>query len=1048
MAKNKLWIEFANETGVYPINVGTTFTDVFGETLDSASVIISKITNKLDIKPNDEVRIYNESGFIFGKNSLYYLIDTVYCKEITLNDEIQYQYTIELKSLTSYLDLVQLPNRTLNHSLVSGQKLIIDYIEQFVFLYAPKVKYTNGSSWSYKRLFDVDTSTEFVEKFSVPCMDLSFSQPTLRQAITSLMLQVGCLPKIVKIEGENLLTFLDLREPPKAFADIDQSTNYTSYSYASDSYVNTLVGMSDNVLDDENVVITETIGFRDTSNVLLKQKENLKLNTIYPIYDVEKLVIKVPIRANVKLKNKNTFGGFSFYVGLNETATGLQISGATFLQNLYYMQFDTAKTRVYAFKKIVDVSTGDYKIEYETTYNVSGIEITPQNNTLVSSVSVSDNSFFVLVGVIKKLVLNDETTFENVEITTTNFEGADSVLETCYFFFERDITPLCVERNKRNLLDTDFLKMNQEVNTVEKLSKYIYGTVAYDIGGKVIEGFSSTYSEFTIVDFWDGTRTYIENMYGKIMNVDNYLTPNIEKQLRKKIGNIPVEAELYANDYSAINYEGAQLFTSLLFDITYKPLNSLRVNHIKEEEQFYRLEQLDTNENAISNFNDVVRVEQQKVNRLGNEVVVKNQRTKYDDAINDLNTQFDDYIVFNRVVSVGIEDFKVNYTASKNYVLQNYFTAIQTKYRAYEYNSYGASVVRKENTTIFGRIGRDYYDGDDNIYFGVRNQLDNKHLEYLFLSGAVNQYDNQYLYKCAAVGDDYGIAIYKTDLSIIIAESMFAFATQDFDSVSYGIAIDIDHENYNNLGGLPQRWIIKGENSGYDKFCYLLLNGDDSETSILKENKSELLETIRKSFTMPRIQEPDYENALSVVDNNKTEYYTALAKTYYLDKQEVLNNTIQFVFYATDDSILWSEKLWQLSWFVCKEKPKGKRYMYIPSDDEEFGINKTSYTSVDVSKLKEMSFDSYELAFENGALRLRWAYIADNLKWTKVIYEEDGKYFDLLAIKNINNLRTELFYITLNDTKTDKVAYNKNGLYSFNEYVVAKNTLNRSVEKL
>ena len=38
---NKLWIEFANEIGEFPINVGTTFNYEFSEKLDSASVIIS-----------------------------------------------------------------------------------------------------------------------------------------------------------------------------------------------------------------------------------------------------------------------------------------------------------------------------------------------------------------------------------------------------------------------------------------------------------------------------------------------------------------------------------------------------------------------------------------------------------------------------------------------------------------------------------------------------------------------------------------------------------------------------------------------------------------------------------------------------------------------------------------------------------------------------------------------------------------------------------------------------------------------------------------------
>ena len=1053
MAKNKLYIEFANEIGEFPINIGATFTDEFGETLDSASVIISKIDRKLDIKPNDEVRIWdaNSNMMLNGYPNVYYLVDTVFCKEITLNGEHQYQYTIELKSLTGYLDLIQLPNRTINHSLVKGQKPIIDYIEQFVELYAPKIKHTTGSTWKYKPLFEV--GDECYEKFNEPCRDLSFSQPTLRQALTTLMLQVGCLPKIVKINDTNYLSFLDLKETPKEFVDIDNSQNYTNYSYASDSYVNTLVNMSDNVLDDENVVITETIGFRDTNQVVLKQTQNLKLNTIYPIYSVENLTIKVPIETVVKLKGKSPFQDFVVSLLPNSANNSLELSGADFLENLSYIQFDTLHTKVYVYKRIEDTSMGTYGISFQGKYDVSGVELTPQNRTLVSSIEVQPNFLYVLVGVIKKVVLTDGTIYENEEIVATNYSGAEDVIGTFYYFFERDITQLCVERNKRNLLNTNFFEINR-ATTLEELSQFVYGTVSYDIGGKTIDGFSTTYTEFTIVDFWDGTRTYIENMFGKIMKADNYLTPSIEKQLREELGDLSNIAELIASDYTVIKFNDIQTFTALLFDIKYKPLNTFRLNNVKEEEQNYRLEQLDTPENAISNFDEMVVVEQQKVNRLGNEVITKNQRTEFASAINDVNSKFGDYVVFNRVVSIGYEDYKVNYTASKNYVLQNYFTAIQTKYRAYEYIDYNQSVVRKENTTVFARIGRDYYDGDDYIYFGDRREANNKHLEYLFLSGAVNQYDSQYLYKCSAVGDDYGLKIYQTDLSIVATENMVAFITQDFDSVSYGIAIDLaENNNYydedkKQLSGLPQTWIIKGENSGYNKFCYLLLNDNNIDTQTLFDNREYVLSSMRKSFLSPYISNPDYTNTLSVVDNNKTQYFTALSKTFYLDKQEVLNNTTQFIFYTIDDGIKWGEKLLQLSWFFAKEEPKGKRYIYIPNEDEQFDINKKPYNSIDVSKLQPMSFDSYELMFENNALLVRWAYIGNNLKWLKVVYEEDGVYYDLLALTNKHNLNKEYFYITLNDTKTDKVAYNKNGLISFNEYVVAKNTLNREVIKV
>lgn len=1057
MSKNSLFVEFANERGTFPIVLGSTMTDCYNETLDSASIIISKLPKKLEIKPNEEVRIFDNNGN--QAFTRYYLIDNIYCKEITLNNNKEFQYTIELKSLTGYLDLIQLPNRTLNHSLVSGQKMIIDYIEEFMYLYVPKIKMTlDGTTWNYTPLIEVDDSNEFIEKFSVPCRDLTFTQPTLRQVLTTLMLQVGCLPKVEKVGSANILSFLDLRAKPTQFFVEDNSTNYTSYSMAGDSYVNTLVNMNDNVLDDENVVLTETIGFRDVDNIFLKQKENLFLNTNFPIYSVEKLIMKIPTRIISKVRQENPFTYNGSPVGLGftiDTTNNTIVGGSADFFAAYNRVVFSADTYFYCYSVAEDVGTGDITYTFLEKIPLSSREFSQTNNVMAYTTHIAANIVYILVGSATATAYNQEDSFTDKNLVLFDREGIALDFGTYYCFVSRDITKNCVEVGKRNLLDTNFLEMAQSP-TLEEVAKYVYGTVSYEIGSKKIVGFSQTYDY--AVGWWTEQATYIENIIGvAFRGTENYIDQHRAEFNEKYWGGLPNFVDVYSSNLEFVKYDENQVFTSLLFDLTYKPLNTFRLNNIKDEHIDFKLEQLDTKDNSIANFNDLLEVEKQKVNRLGNEVIVKNQRTRYLSTINPVNSKIGDYIVFERTIGVGLEDFKVNYTASKNYVLQNYFTAIQTKYRAYEYTNYDQNVVRKENTTVFARIGRDYYDGDDYIYFGAKESgATNRHLEYVFLSGAINIFDTSYQYKCGGSGDNYGLRVYRTDLSIMIGENLFAFNTQDFDHVSYGIQIDTDSEYNGNVGGLPQHWVIKGEESGFDYFSYMIMNGTNEHTNEVHNDRNELKSIIRESYGLPLINNPNMQNVLSLVDNNKTSYYTKLYKTYSLDKQELLNQTIQFDFYTDDDGILWTEKLWKLCWFVYQEKPKGKKYYYLPSDDEEFGINKTSYTTIDTSKLQEMTFDSYETKFENGALVIRWADIRNGLKWLKIIYEENGVYYDLLALKNTNNLNKESFYITLNDTKTDRVACLKfneilndfRGIIAFNEYVVEKNTLNRSILKV
>ena len=520
----------------------------------------------------------------------------MYCKEITLNDNKLYQYTIELKSLTGYLDLIQLPNRTLNHSLVKGQKLIIDYIEQFMFLYVPKVKYTTGNTWSYRYLIEFDAD-ELIEKFSVPCRDLSFSQPTLRQALTTLMLQVGCLPKVIKRNGHNYLSFLDLREKPTNFQDIDNSLNYTNYSYASDSFVNTLVNMSDNVLDDENVVITENIGFRDTNKVFLKQKENLKLNTIYPIYSVESLKIKYPIHTFTV----NYLSPFTYKIGFDDVLVAVNYGGRLYISHTQsvpdvsiFASFSdivfSDDTRIYRYER------GDDGAKLNTLTILELESKTVELNETILSNTSNDYMYLVVGHISFTDALGVRKSNQQIVMT----ESISGFVFGDYIVYVDDITMLCVERNKRNLLDTNFTKL-QDVESKEDLSKILYGTVTYDIGGKTIEGFSSTYSY--AVAWWQEEKTYIEAIVNKLVGFNKDLE-NYEEVYNSYLKDLPSFVTFTIGSF--VPYKDNQVLSSLMFELTYKPLNTFRLNNIKEEEQNYRLEQLDTNENAISNFNDII----------------------------------------------------------------------------------------------------------------------------------------------------------------------------------------------------------------------------------------------------------------------------------------------------------------------------------------------------------------------------------------------------------------------------------------------------------
>lgn len=301
---NNIVVQFAcslNEDGTfkeYRAVSGSVFNEEYSETLDSATIVLTQIPLKdrlINIKPYQYVRVYDKSGNTnFDK---LFLVDSFDEKENNINEHI-FGYTINLMSETKWLEKIQCPNLTITHEVkdgVSSKKTIYQYIKQYMDLFVPKIKFCNDKTkiWNYKPLltYPTDKTSSFYKKFNVPCADMGFSAPPLRQLLTTLMQQVGCIP-VVK---NRVLGFLDFQANTVDFGNGDYTINNTvnsiRRSLSSDSYANTLVNISENVLDSGNEVICETLCFRDTSNVLLKQTENLYLETSLPIYKVNKCLL-------------------------------------------------------------------------------------------------------------------------------------------------------------------------------------------------------------------------------------------------------------------------------------------------------------------------------------------------------------------------------------------------------------------------------------------------------------------------------------------------------------------------------------------------------------------------------------------------------------------------------------------------------------------------------------------------------------------------------------------------------------------------------------
>ena len=293
---NSVTVIFQNNVDdVYEAVCGSVQTDEFGEPLDGFTLLLAQVPPS---KRLDGLHPYEYAQVSVDGTKRLYVVDSFTEKIVNVASGIR-QYTVSLMSETKMLEKWQCPNLTVTHSLLTGQRTIAEVIRSFYDMYVPKVKTTtDGATWGYQPFLGYDSA--IASKFNAPCKDISMSQPTLRQALTALMSQIGCIPRVYG----HVLTFLDLRgASPENWSDDGVTVNYVERSMSSDSYVTSLVNMGDSFLDTNNEVRNEAVGFRDRDSVALSKEKNLAVITQMPIYKVTRLLMDAYVTDNVAVSN-------------------------------------------------------------------------------------------------------------------------------------------------------------------------------------------------------------------------------------------------------------------------------------------------------------------------------------------------------------------------------------------------------------------------------------------------------------------------------------------------------------------------------------------------------------------------------------------------------------------------------------------------------------------------------------------------------------------------------------------------------------------------
>lgn len=775
----------------YECVLNVPYSDEYSETLDSMSVVIKHIDFKLDINPFDVVYIYR--GVVKGgtiQNPTYtdikwkeMLVDSVSMLRKRYGNNTYYEYTLKLMSETKWLEKIQLPNRSFTHALGGNLRDAYETIKDLM-TYVPKVIRNNEET-------PLITISEAVsDRFLGRGMkDMSLSKPTLRQALTAVMSQFGCIPVV----NNKQLGYIDFnRSQGNITKEQVDSMDSESYSNSSDSYVNTLMTDASQVLgDDKSLVVERGVGFRDRDTGLIKQQENLKLLTTYPIYKVKNLTINMNLSTYPTIIVKVYNIADADYFILPQTNPEGNINPVVIYDNIseytvkvycgghQRIDFDSWEFKVL---EVINPSTTGFRCEgFKTSSVRTGISHPTQSQWAGGTMytfTISKNGMVRPDGTVAYLFIAN-ISGENKHIVWNTYvedNGNDTVISGMYkeldigIIYRKvsvDITSLVKTAQERKLLSYDYTtnEFKNGQGNMAVYSKYYYTTVQYKLGSNEISGWSDKYTEAQ--GWWGVNKTTIENIVNKSFYENEFFQKRYDNIFNEE-DILPYPQWFYSYEYVdgngnkhpvavksifsrgwVDNMFGSYNYPSRIsFDISYQPLNDLNIATVKGGFD-YPLAQLDSRDNGLVDFGNFKKVEQDKLDRLGNGVHILSKRYFAKDDTIDLESELiplgavyvdTGEVVFKRTISFKNNYIDIAYYLCKDYVIANYSTSITTKYRAYQYVDYSSSTFRNENRISYFTISDAYtnvnYEEKDVLgytekYWGGVATMGDSNLDYL-----------------------------------------------------------------------------------------------------------------------------------------------------------------------------------------------------------------------------------------------------------------------------------------------------------------------------
>lgn len=768
-----------------------------------------------------------------------------------------YTYKIELFSETKALEKTVLPNICVTQPLNKSKKTSsYERMKRLLELYSPKIKINYYQNlWQYKQKYMLSEQVKniFEEEY---CYDFGLNQPTLREALSKIMITKDCIPYV----KNDVIYAMNLSERKNNIVlNADCISSITGTKSSSD-YVDTLRTTYSNAINNQNVCHrVEYLGFRNSGQSLLTL-DNLQLETTFPIYKIKKMYL------------------------------------------CYYKRLK----------------------------------------------------------------------FKNGYVT---------------FLCKQDMTDLCVLDNERQLLWKDVRLSSFPAASIYSMKNFYYYTVGYSIGSNVIKGFGERFNLKKTLGLinWNKENIVIRNILDNLDASRPYGSTYIKQDFshyEQTYGEFvdfdTTTIQAHSSGDGRIMSNLALSYKTLFFQVEYDAF----FNGVIENDKSNSRNKVTTvdNQNASLTLLSIDGISKQsKIRKLGN----KNFQISgiYDSFyrlengvkkcnILDLASVFDfsnqtnfvgdddyDVVLYNREYNFYDNQIEFNYFAAKSYVLKNYFTSVYAKQRLFNVLDYGSSVVRaehKKEIILFSKNKQ--YANNEMPFVCDLSKVLSFFLETTSNSKPINiayikTQKNWQLIKTFSAVENLSYGVFFSDANVIAAATSLIFNTRMATNFSTGmniapsddptesahpyepdISLSFDDNNNDNFKGTLQR-----DNAIYDDYETGMINKigfgfanykDFFSEDIVAESSNganAIVDShIKRSFALPSVYCNDADDGM-----NKDQYLLLENKIYkenmvlYKDAKEQIDMSYQIeclVEKESNDSIFIGDRLLQLSEYFGQKK--------------------------------------------------------------------------------------------------------------------------------